>query len=103
MALIEVQRVSGGFTEHLNPFKIVIDGEVLGQLGPGESWAFQVAPGSHEVFAELNWCRSEKVDVQLKEDQKVTFRCATRASLLTDLYWATFGRRRYLRLTEVTP
>jgi hypothetical protein len=101
MALVEVQRVSGGYTEHLHPFEVVIDEEVVGRLGPGESGAFEVAPGSHELFAKINWCRSEKVDVDLTGNQKVTFRCETRANLLTDGYWATFGRRRYLRLTQV--
>lgn len=103
MALIEVQRVSGGYTEHLHPFKVVIDGGVAGQLGAGESGAFEVAPGSHKVFVKIDWCRSETVDVHLGGDQKANFRCETRANLLTDAYWATLGRRRYLRLTQLAP
>lgn len=103
MALIEVQRVSGGYTEHLHPFKVVIDEEVVGRLGAGESGTFEVAPGSHEVFVKIDWCQSERVDVHLGGDQRVTFRCETRANLLTDAYWATFGRRRYLRLTQLAP
>lgn len=103
MALVEVQRVSGGYTEHLHPFKVVIDGEVVGRLGPGESGIFEVTPGPHEIFIKIDWCRSEKVDVHLTEVEKVTFRCQTRANLLTDGYWATFGRRRYLKLTQQSP
>jgi len=101
IALVEVQRVSGGYTEHLHPFEVVIDEKVVGRLGPGESGVFQVAPGSHELIVMIEWCRSERVDVQLRRDQKMTFRCETRANLLTDAYWATIGRRRYLRLTEI--
>lgn len=102
MALVEVQRVSGGYTEHLHPFEVVIDDEVVGRLGPGESGAFRVAPGTHEVFAKIYWCRSEKIGVDLRRDEKVTYRCQTRASLLTEGYWATLGRHRYLRLTQLT-
>jgi hypothetical protein len=101
MALVEVQRVSGGYTEHLHPFDVVIDEEVVGRLGPGDSATFEVAPGSHEIFAMIGWCRSERVGFQLREGQKVTLRCKTGANLLTDAYWATIGRRRYLRLIEV--
>lgn len=103
MALIEVRRASGGYTEHLYPFEVVIDEVVVGLLGPGESGRFEVAPGSHQVFATINWCRSEKIDVQLGPGQKASFRCETRANFVTDAYWATLGRRRYLRLAEIAP
>jgi hypothetical protein len=103
MATLEVQRVSGGFTEHLALFEVVIDDSVVGYLGPGASGSFQVSAGSHEVFVRIYWCRSEKVDVHLAEDQTLAFRCDTRASLLTDGYWATLGRIRYLRLHQTAP
>jgi hypothetical protein len=45
MAIVEVHRVSSGQSKHLNPFEVVIDEEVVGRLGPGESEAFEVAPG----------------------------------------------------------
>jgi hypothetical protein len=102
MPLLEVQRASGGYTEHLNPFEVVMDGELVGLLGPSESAAFELTAGSHEMFVRFYWCQSEEVDIQLEEDEKRTFRCETRANLLTDGYWATFGRRRYLRLTQVS-
>jgi hypothetical protein len=101
MALVQVQRVSGGYTEHLNPFEVVIDDEVVGRLGPGEARTFEVAAGPHEVFVRIYWCRSEKVDVHLRGNQEANLRCETRANRLTDGYWATLGRRRYLRLTRV--
>jgi hypothetical protein len=100
-ALIDVQRVSGGYTEHLNPFEVVIDKSVVGRLGPGDSLAFDVAPGRHELCIKYYWTGSEKVDLYLGPAEVVCFRCETRANLLTDGYWATIGRRRYLKLTQV--
>lgn len=100
MALVEVQRVSGGYTEHLNPFEVVIDDEVVGLLGPGESCAFEVTSGSYEIVVRIYWCESNRMQVQVGEDDRLSFRCETRANLLTDGYWATLGRRRYLRLFQ---
>ncbi|HXV05905.1 MAG TPA: hypothetical protein VFP23_08405 [Solirubrobacterales bacterium] len=79
----------------------MIDDEVVGRLEPGEARTFEVTTGSHEVYVRLYWCRSEKVDVHLSGNQEVNLRCETRANLLTDGYWATLGRRRYLRLIRV--
>jgi hypothetical protein len=101
MAVVEIQRASGGYTEHLYPFEIVIDGEVVGHLGRGESEAVDVLPGSHEIFVRLFWSRSERVELHLEEAERVSFRCDTRAKFFTDFYWATFKRDRYLRLTQV--
>jgi hypothetical protein len=98
---IEVLRASGGYTEHLNPFEVVIDDEVVGQLGASEAGVFSVTPGSHELFVKIHWCRSGKINVRMTEGERVTFRCETRANLLTDGFWATLGRQHYLRLAEV--
>jgi hypothetical protein len=103
MALIEVQRDIGGLTDALRSYKVVIDDEVVGRIGPGESRAFSVAAGSHEIFMKMEWLRSEKLNVRLTADQTALFRCEPRANPLTDLYWGTFGRHSYIRLTQVTP
>lgn len=102
MASVEVRRDFGGLTDHLRSYEVVIDGEVVGRLRPGESRAFEVAPASHEVFLKIDWCRSEKAGVRLTAGQTARFRCAARANLFTDLYWATLGRRRYIELIQVT-
>ncbi|HYC54271.1 MAG TPA: hypothetical protein VEL28_04960 [Candidatus Binatia bacterium] len=102
MAWVEVQRVSDKKSNHLAPFEVLIDESVVGQLAPGESKAFEVAPGPHEIYSRVSWCRSEMVDIQLQVDQKLTLRCQTRAkNFLTDGYWATFGRARFLILRQV--
>ena len=102
MASIEVQREFGGWTDHLRSYEVVIDREVVGHLRPGECHVCEVAPGSHELFLKIDWGRSETVDVRLTAGQTATFRCAPRANILTGLYWATLGRRRYIKLTRTT-
>lgn len=99
---MEVQREFDRFSDHLRSYEVVIDGAVTGQLGPGESCTCEVAPGSHEVYVKIDWCRSQKLDVCLTPGQTVKFGCAPRANLFTDLYWATLGRSRYIKLTRVT-
>jgi hypothetical protein len=100
-ALVEVQRDAGGLSDHLRSYEVVIDQEVVGQLSAGESQAFEVDPGSHELFLKVDWCRSEKIILQLNAGQTVIFRCAPNANLFTEFYRISFGRHRYIKLTRV--
>ena len=102
MASVEVQRELGGLTDHLRSYKVVLDGEVVGHLRPGESCVFAVAPGPHEFFLKIDWGRSEKVNVNLTAGQTARFCCAPRGNVLTGLYWATLGSHRSIGLTEIT-
>lgn len=102
MASVEVQREFGGLTDHLRSYKVVLDGEVVGGLRSGESGAFDVAPGRHELFLKIDWGRSEKVNVNLAAGQTARFYCAPRGNVFTGLYWATLGSRRSIGLTEIT-
>ena len=101
MASIEVQRELGGLTDHLRSYKVVLDGEIVGHLRPGESSAFDVAPGPHELFLKIDWGRSEKVNVDLTAGQTARFCCTPRGNVFTSIYWATLGSRRSIALTQI--
>ena len=103
MPVIEIQRDSDRLADHLRSYKVVIDGAVVGAIEPGESAAFDVTTGCHEIFLKVSWCRSEKITVNLTADRTEYFRCRPRANLFTDLYWITLGRHRYISLIQVKP
>lgn len=101
IASIAVFRDLDGLTDHLRAYEVVIDGAVVGRLAPGDSCAFSVAPGHHEIFMKIDWCRSEKVNLQLAAGEIAEFRCAPRPNLITGFYWITFGRHRYIVLDRI--
>ncbi len=100
-ALVELQRDLSGLKDHLRSYQVVIDEEVVGLLGAGESQAFEVDPGSHELFLKIDWCRREKLTIALEAGQTVAFRCAPNGIPLTEFYWISFGRHRYIKLSKV--
>jgi hypothetical protein len=101
MSTIEVQREDRSWSDYLRSFNIVIDGKVVGGLYAGGSSAFEVPPGSHEVFLKIDWCRSEKLNIGLAPGEVVRFLCGSRANPLTIFYWITFGSSRYLALARI--
>lgn len=101
MASVEVEREFGGVADHLRSYEIVVDKHVVGYLGPGETYTVDLSCGHHELFVKVDWCRSNKIDVDVVEGQKIKLRCAPRSNVFTDLYWATVGCRRYIKLTQI--
>lgn len=100
-ATVQVRRARGGLTDLARTYEVVIDGELVGRLEPTETGEYEVSPGPHELFLRIDWGRSEPVEVHLSPGQTARFHCEPRANLLTDIYWITFGRKRYIRLTEL--
>lgn len=100
-ALIEIQRDLGGEADYFRSYKVVIDQAVAGEVRRGESRAFQVPPGAHQLYLTLDWCRSEKLDVALAAGETARFVCSPRAKGITSFYWITFGRHRYISLAPI--
>jgi hypothetical protein len=101
-ASIEIERTADAFVDGLRAYKVVVDGEDFGRIRAGDFCVFEVSPGPHELFLTIDWARSESMNFQLAPGETARFHCRPRANVLTDLYWASFGRRRYVKLTRVT-
>lgn len=55
---------------------IFIDGKRLGKLSNDEIQEFEIEAGSHEIHAEIDWCGSQKMKVDLKEGEAITLELA---------------------------
>jgi hypothetical protein len=102
MSTIEVQREDAGVTDILRYYEVLVDEVTVGLLGPGQSVVVEVSPGDHEIYLKISWARSPKVDLKLMPGETARFGCEPRANLITDLYWATIGRQRYIKLFRIT-
>jgi hypothetical protein len=100
-ASIEIRRALNRWTDRARVYEVVVDDLVAGRVAYGKSSSFEVAAGSHEIFMKIDWCRSEKVILDLVPGQKAFLDCSAR-NPFTGLYWITFGRRRHIKLTRVT-
>jgi hypothetical protein len=76
-------------------FQIIIDGVKVGEIGPGETRHFRVAPGSHTVEVKIDWCRSPPLSVAKNLDANLPLRCGTTHEGLGAIYTAFFKTRDY--------
>ena len=115
---------------------IYIDGEKVGTINDGETQDYVVENGKHEIYAKIDWCRSQKIELNVAENEtailKLTgFKYGTwilpiifgimllyflgkyalnfdlnfliwimAITFLYPMYYITFGKNRYLILTE---
>jgi hypothetical protein len=61
----------------LRKYSIYIDGKLVGKIKNGECMDFDVEPGSHIVYARLDWSRSKKIVIELNAGERIEFSCGS--------------------------
>jgi hypothetical protein len=55
----------------LRSIAIFADGQKVGQLKNGESRAFELSPGEHQIFAKIDWCKTPLLAVSVKAGETI--------------------------------
>ncbi|EPR74530.1 hypothetical protein ADIWIN_0430 [Winogradskyella psychrotolerans RS-3] len=53
---------------------IYIDGEKAGTIDDGKTQEFEVESGKHEIYAKIDWCRSQKIELNTAENDLATLK-----------------------------
>lgn len=108
MPEITLTRPTGYRVDSGREYQIIIDRKKAGSIKVGETKVFTLSPGRHEVRLKQDWASSEKLQVDLGENEQAQFVCAPRikendvgmVNGLRVIYWATLGSRRYIDLRQ---
>jgi hypothetical protein len=108
MAEISLTRPTGYRIDSGREYRIDIDRKRVGSIKIGETKDFTLSPGRHEIQLKQDWASSEKLLVDLGENEQAQFVCAPRikendvgmVNGLRVIYWATLGCRRYIDLRQ---
>jgi hypothetical protein len=65
------------FANRIRPITIWLNGEKVGRVRDGAVVDFAVAPGPHEVQAEIDWCVTETILVRVEAGGQVTLRLSS--------------------------
>ena|ERR1700755_2176777 len=98
-ASIEIHRASNRWTDRRRAYRVLVDGRDLGAVRRGETARFELPAGAHEVFLKIDWCRSQKLAVDLEPGRSLRLECSARNPFAA-LYWISFGRNRYIQLAR---
>jgi hypothetical protein len=96
-ARIVVERPASRYPDRLRGYRVIVDGQMVGQLLPGWSVETPVEPGEHVVQLRIDWGRSRTVPVTVEPAGTARLVGEPRPAW-SALFWLTLGHRRYVRL-----
>ena len=96
--MIKINR-KAEYVDRLRSYSVILDNNYLGYINGGEIKNFEVTQGKHTIYLKIDWCRSNKVDFYVLENEVIEFDCGNSMSgwrLLLGFIYVTFLKNKYL-------
>jgi hypothetical protein len=97
--MIKIKRDSG-WADRFRDYKIILDGNVIGQIKNGEEKEFSIPEGDHLLSLKIDWCGSNTVSFN-SNGNKLNFECGSNLrgmKILLGFIYIIFLPKRYLWL-----
>jgi hypothetical protein len=91
-----------GLADRFRAYKVILDGNAIGEIKDGEKREFDVPSGRHQLYLKLDWCRSNIVVFETHENT-VEFECGSNLrgiKFFLGIVYATFLYNRYIWLKQ---
>jgi hypothetical protein len=75
---ITLKRLRRPIGDVLRTYKVVIDGNTVGDIRRGETKTFDVPPGRHEIHLEIDWAKSRDLELNLSSGDVASLTCSAR-------------------------
>jgi hypothetical protein len=86
-------------------YRIDVDGKSVVKIKRGEEMMLDVSVGEHRAVAKIDWCRSNFLDITIREDEPTEIEVSANhvaRKVFGMIYYITFGRTEYL-LLRISP
>ncbi|MCK4911596.1 MAG: hypothetical protein KAR83_08125 [Thermodesulfovibrionales bacterium] len=88
------------YVDALRAYKIILDGNVIGEIKNGQEIEFDLPPGKHEISLKIDWCGSNCIEFECDVDT-VEFECGSNLQgwrMLLVFIYIIFHRNKYIWL-----
>lgn len=104
MAILSIKR-SNEFANKFRKISIIINGNIAGEIGNGETKEFEIGDDMSTVQAKIDWCTSNTVLIYPKQGKSHSILLSSFAKhnpfgALAAFYYVAFAKDKYLRLEE---
>ena len=98
MAKIIIKRKKAFWQDRARKYIIQVDDKEVASVSNGAAVEIEVEPGKHAVQMKIDWCNSQKFDVDVGAEQTVTLECGPSASPFLALLYITLWKNKYIWL-----
>ncbi|MDQ0230184.1 hypothetical protein [Metabacillus malikii] len=100
--MINIQR-EASWSDKFRSYKVIVNEEEVGTIRQKETFQYPLKPGIHTLYLKIDWCRSEKFEFEIKEDETLNFQCGglNGYQAFINLWYITFGRNKYLWMKQI--
>ena len=87
------------FRDKIRSYKIILDNTYCGDIKSGQVKSLDVTPGNHTIYLKIDWCRSNKVDFNISDNETIEFECGNAMNgwrILLSFIYITFLKSKYL-------
>ncbi len=102
MSQIVVHRTKALWQDRARAYRILIDSREVACVENDSSVQIPVLPGTYSVRAQIDWCQSPEVRVEVKAGESVALECGPNATPLLAALYITFMRKNYIWLRPAT-
>jgi hypothetical protein len=95
---ITLKRLRRPIGDVLRTYKVVIDGDTVGDIRRGETKTFDVPPGQHEIHLEIDWAKSRNLELNLSSGDVASLTCSARPP---NSGFAALATKNYIKLEIV--
>lgn len=97
---LTITREPGFVADRARPYQVYVDREKVLDIYEGTQRQITVLPGRHTLSFKIDWCRSQLITFEAEDGQSTTLWCWPNARPYTAPLFLTFGRARYIAVSE---
>jgi hypothetical protein len=99
-ATVVLTRARGGWRDRARGYAVIVDGQEVAKVRHGQRLELRVAPGRHEIFLSIDWCRSPTVTVHPQPGELIQLFCEPAGTPRQGLRDVTANTDAYIRLVR---
>lgn len=93
------------FRDKVRSYKIILDNTYCEDIKAGEIKSLDVTPGKHTIHLKIDWCRSNKIDFNISDNETIEFECGNSMNgwrIWFGFIYITFLKNKYLWIKTKT-